>query len=59
MSRERTPEAEAARADEYRDSLRDLVPVPTYQHVPVTREQILAACRNDPIDCGKQTMEAA
>jgi len=40
------------RADQARDALDDLKPVPRFQHVPVSRAQLLAAC--DVIDCGQQ-----
>jgi hypothetical protein len=47
-------EADDRRADEWRDGLGDLKPVPRFQHRPVTREQLVAAIANPSylIPCG-------
>lgn len=49
-------ERDALRADQHRDSLADLYPVPKYSHRPITREQLNAAIfgRASLIPCGAQ-----
>lgn len=54
----RDPQAEAIRADQWRDSLRDIKPVPTYVHRPLTGQQLRdVLLAGDFIHCGKQTTD--